>query len=154
MTGRAIVHFKLYHLGPIFLAFYLENCGERHVIVLLSLVHTGTQWQKLMVTMTTAQVRYFLKSSQNSMLDHITWFTILLSASIYPTDPRTNHAQFRVKKILRIDGFEKHGFFELAILILLNTIKSIQRFLGSKYGFIFVFSLKFTVINVFFSCIF
>ena len=51
---------------------------------------------------------------------------------IYPTDPMTNHAQFRVKKLLRIDGFEKHSFFfELAILILLNTIKSIQRFLGT-----------------------
>ena len=36
-------------------------------------------------------------------------------ASIYPTNPKTNPTQFR-KKILRIDGFEKRGFFESAIL--------------------------------------
>ena len=34
---------------------------------------------------------------------------------IYPTDQRSNPAQFR-KKILRIDGFEKRCFIELAIL--------------------------------------
>ena len=62
-------------------------------------------------------------------------------ASINPTDPRTNPAQFR-EKILRIDGFEKRSFFESAIFdfffqkkknfFLLNPMKSSQRFLGSK----------------------
>ena len=62
-------------------------------------------------------------------------------ASIYPTDPRTNPAQFR-EKILRIDGFEKRSFFESAILKfffkkkkkMLNPMKISQRFLGSKDG--------------------
>ena len=36
-------------------------------------------------------------------------------ASIYPTDPRTNPAQFG-KRISRIDGFENHSLFEGAIL--------------------------------------
>jgi hypothetical protein len=52
-------------------------------------------------------------------------------ASIYPTDPRTNPAQFR-EKILRIDGFEKRPFLSRPFLH--NPMKSSQRFLGSKDG--------------------
>ena len=46
---------------------------------------------------------------------HISWVTLMPFPSIYPTDPRTNPAQF-CEKILRIDGFEKCSFFESAIL--------------------------------------
>ena len=45
-----------------------------------------------------------------------------------PTNPRTNPAQF-YEKILRIESFEKCSFF-----FLLNPMKSLQRFLGSKDG--------------------
>ena len=41
--------------------------------------------------------------------DHIGWVTLMPFKSIYPTDPRTNPAQFD-GKILRIDGFEKVVF--------------------------------------------
>ena len=63
---------------------------------------------------------------------HISWVTLMPFPSIYPTDPRTNPAQF-CEKILRIDGFEKCSFFESAIC-LLNPMASSQRFLGSKDG--------------------
>ena len=72
--------------------------------------------------------------------DHIGRVTLMPFASIYPTDPRTNPAQFD-EKILRIYGFEKRSFFESAILVfffkilfLLNPMKSSQRFLGNKDG--------------------
>ena len=66
------------------------------------------------------------------------WATLMPFASIYPTDPRTNPWNFPVK-ILRIGGFKKLSFFELAILeinkkLCLIHSKISQSFLGSKDG--------------------
>ena len=48
-------------------------------------------------------------------------------ASICPTDPRTNPAQFR-EKLLKIDGFEKHVFLSRTVwnFFLLNLIKTVK----------------------------
>ena len=68
--------------------------------------------------------RPFLGQTDN----HISWVTLKPFASISPTDPRTNPAQFHKKK-LRIDGFEKNSFFEFksmteAVILTLGRSRS------------------------------